>query len=68
MRRLCARIGADNVIWLGVVRADEVGPEDPTGGWRAVTSTLTGLTVCNTASGAMALGIPGFRRARVSRR
>jgi DNA-binding CsgD family transcriptional regulator len=36
MRRLCARIGADNAIWLGVVRADEVGPEDPTGGWRAV--------------------------------
>ncbi|MBP2316776.1 response regulator transcription factor [Azospirillum soli] len=36
MRSLCARIGADNAIWLGVIRADEVGPEDPTGGWRAV--------------------------------
>ncbi len=36
MRRLCTRIGADNAIWLGVVRADEAGPEDPTGGWRAV--------------------------------
>lgn len=36
MRGLCSRIGADNAIWLGVVRADEVGPEDPTGGWRAV--------------------------------
>lgn len=36
MRGLCARTGADNAIWLGVVRADEVGPDDPTGGWRAV--------------------------------
>lgn len=36
MRSLCARTGADNAIWLGVIRADEAGPEDPTGGWRAV--------------------------------
>lgn len=36
MRGLCDRTGADNAIWLGVVRAGEAEPEDPTGGWRAV--------------------------------
>lgn len=35
MRSLCDRTGADNAIWLGMVRADEVGADDPTGGWRA---------------------------------